>query len=60
MQNTINIYKEVQKQILLYGEMALDEKRFKVFRKLILDEFMKANKKVWADADANLMQKEEE
>ncbi|MBU0999556.1 hypothetical protein KKG24_04655 [Patescibacteria group bacterium] len=60
MQNTISIYKEVQKRILLYGQTALGEKQFKSFRKLVLDEFAAANKKIWADVETKLLQEEVE
>lgn len=40
------IYTEVMKSILLIGESSLPEMRFKAFRRIVLDEFSKARRKI--------------
>jgi len=46
-------YSEVMKSILLLGESSLPETRFKAFRKIILDEFSRAQKKIRSRVQIN-------
>ncbi|MBU0999479.1 hypothetical protein KKG24_04250 [Patescibacteria group bacterium] len=54
---SIDIYKEVQNKILLYGQMAFSEIQFKAFRKLVLDEFAKAERGLRAGLRAGTIKK---
>ncbi len=50
------LVRDIQKKILNYGEMCLSIQQFKVFRKLVLDEFAKLERA----GDKNLLQKGDE
>ena len=41
-QEILEIYNEVRKRVLLYGQTSLTESQFEAFRKLVMDEFGKS------------------